>query len=46
MKVLSWGGVVCVTLDRGEKLGIVLYLCYFNEKWLKDLNVFCVNLFH
>jgi hypothetical protein len=46
MKVLSWGGVVCVTLDRREKLGIVLYLCYFNEKWLKDLNVFCVNLFH
>jgi hypothetical protein len=45
MKVLLCKGVMCVTLERGEELGIVLYLCYFNGKWLKDLNVFCVSLF-
>jgi hypothetical protein len=45
MKILSWRGVVCVILEKGEELGIVLYLCYFNVKRLKDLNVFCVSLF-
>jgi hypothetical protein len=46
MKALSWGSVTCVTPERGKELGIVLYLCYFNEKWSKDFNVFCVSLFH
>jgi hypothetical protein len=41
-----WRGVVCVTLKKGKELGIVLYLCYFNGKWVKDLNVFCMSLFH
>jgi hypothetical protein len=44
MKVFSCRGVLCVTLERGNEFGIVLYLCYFSGKWLKDLNVFYVSL--
>jgi hypothetical protein len=25
MRILSWKGVVCVMVERGEELGIVLY---------------------
>ncbi len=41
-----WKSVVCVTLKKGKEFGIILYLCHFNGKWVKDLNVFCMNLFH
>jgi hypothetical protein len=35
MRGLSWRCGICVTLERGEEYGIVLYLYYFNGKWLK-----------
>jgi hypothetical protein len=36
LKALFWKCGVHVTLKRGEKYGVVLYLCYFNGKWLKQ----------
>jgi len=39
MRNLSWRGCICNTSREGEEHGIVLYLL-FNEKWLKDLNLF------
>jgi len=34
-KALSWRCGVHVTLKRGKDYGIILYLCYFNGKWLR-----------
>ncbi len=35
---------VCDIGEKGGEYGSRMYSYHYNGKWLKDLNVFCVNL--
>jgi hypothetical protein len=37
---------MCNTRDGKIAQNCIKYLCYSVEKWLKDLNVFCVSLLY
>jgi len=43
---LFWKSVWCNTREEGVVGNIFVLVCYLNGKWLKNLHVFCVNLFY